>query len=220
MRWDEWIKTRILPILPKVTYSPIEDVMRTLATLIKEGKFDHIGLSEVSEKTIRRAAKIHPVTIVEVEFSLWSTEIKTNGVLDACNQLGIKIIAYSPLGRGILSGKWDKPEDVPESLKQAFPRYSDENFEENKKFVEMVKEIGKKKNASPAQVAIKWILTQGDGNIIPIPGATTAKRVSENMAAAELELTEEELAAINKFVETTEVKGGRYAAAHEASLWG
>ena len=193
--------------------------MRTLATLIKEGKFNHIGLSEVSEKTIRRAAKIHPVATVEVEFSLWSTEIKTNGVLDACNELDIKIIAYSPLGRGILSGKWDKPEDVPETLK-AFPRYSDENFEENKKFVEMVKEIGKKKNASPAQVAIKWILTQGNGNIIPIPGATTVQRVKENMAAADVELTEDELMAINKFVETTEVKGGRYAAAHEASLWG
>ena len=194
--------------------------MRTLATLITEGKFSHIGLSEVSEKTIRRAAKIYPVTTVEIEFSLWSTEIKTNGVLDACNELGIKIIAYSPLGRGILSGKWDKPEDVPVALKQAFPRYSDENFEENKKFLEMVKEIGKKKKATPAQVAIKWILTQGNGNIIPIPGATTAQRVSENMAAADIDLTEEELAAINKFVETTEVKGGRYAAAHEASLWG
>jgi len=194
--------------------------MQTLATLITEGKFSHIGLSEVSEKTIRRAAKIYPVTTVEIEFSLWSTEIKTNGVLDACNELGIKIIAYSPLGRGILSGKWDKPEDVPVALKQAFPRYSDENFEENKKFLEMVKEIGKKKKATPAQVAIKWILTQGNGNIIPIPGATTAQRVSENMAAADIDLTEEELAAINKFVETTEVKGGRYAAAHEASLWG
>jgi len=194
--------------------------MRTLATLIKEGKFNHIGLSEVSGKTIRRAAKIHPITTVEVEFSLWSTEIKTNGVLDACNELGIKIVAYSPLGRGILSGKWDKPEDVPETLKQAFPRYSDENFEENKKFVELVKEIGKKKNASPAQVAIKWILTQGNGNIIPIPGATTSQRVKENMAAVDVQLTEVELAAINKFVETTEVKGGRYAAAHEASLWG
>jgi pyridoxine 4-dehydrogenase len=194
--------------------------MQTLAGFIEEGKFSYIGLSEVSTQTIRRAAKVHPVATVEVEFSLWSTEIKTNGVLDACNELGIKIVAYSPLGRGILSGKWEKPEDVPEALKNAFPRYSDENFEENKKFVELVKKIANAKHATPAQVALKWILTQGNGNIIPIPGATRAERVKENTNAAYLELTKEELATINEFVETTEAKGGRYAKAHEAALWG
>lgn len=201
-------------------HRPIEEVVQTLAELKKEGKFDHIGLSEVSAQTIRRAAKVHPITTVEIEFSLFSTEIKTNGVLDACNELGIKLIAYSPLGRGILSGKWEKPEDVPQALKNVSPRYSDENFAENKRFLEVIREIAAKKNTSSAQVAIAWILTQGNGNIIPIPGATRAGRVEENCAAANLELTEDELAVINKFVETTEVKGGRYPKAAEASLWG
>jgi pyridoxine 4-dehydrogenase len=144
----------------------------------------------------------------------------TNGVFEACNELGIKIVAYSPLGRGILSGRWETPEDVPEALKQMYPRYSDENFEDNKKFVQMIRNVAEKKSATPAQVALKWILTQGNGIIIPIPGATRADRVNENMASANIELTDEELMAINKFIETTEVKGGRYAADHEDMLWG
>jgi pyridoxine 4-dehydrogenase len=220
LRWAELTKTCISPFYDKFNYSPIEQVIETLAGLIKEGKFDYIGLSEVSAATIRRAAKIHPITTVEVEFSLFSTEIKTNGVLEACIENGIKIVAYSPLGRGILSGKWEKPEDVPEALKKSFPRYSDENFQENKKFVELVKQIGAKKGATPAQVALKWILTQGNGNIIPIPGATRADRVNENTGAADLVLTQDELAAIDHFVETTDVKGGRYAEAFVSGLWG
>jgi aryl-alcohol dehydrogenase-like predicted oxidoreductase len=129
-------------------------------------------------------------------------------------------VAYSPLGRGILSGKWEKPEDVPEALKEGFPRYSDENFQENKRFVDLVKQIGEKKGATPAQVALKWILTQGNGNIIPIPGATRADRVKENTGAADLILTQDELAAIDQFVEATDVKGGRYAEAFVSDLWG
>jgi len=185
--------------------------MGTLARFIKEGKFNHIGLSEVSASTIRRAAKVHPITTVEVEFSLWSIDILKNGVFEACQENNIVVAAYSPLGRGILSGKWEKPEDVPQSLKAQFPRYADENFEENKKFLDYVKAIAKKKNVSPAQIALKWILTQGKGKIIPIPGATRAERVTENCAAAEIELTKEELDEINDFVQTTEVKGGRYS---------
>ena len=199
--------------------SSIEDTITTLAGFIKEGYFTHISLSEVGPQTIRRAAKVHPITMVEVEFSLWSSDIKTNGVLDACKELGIHIAAYSPLGRGILSGIWRKPEDVPETLKKQFPRYSDENFETNVKFVEKIREIGDRKNATPAQVALKWILTQGEGIIIPIPGATRRDRVLENTSAASLELSDQELAEINRFVEITEVKGGRYAPDHEAFLW-
>jgi len=185
--------------------------MKTLGGFIKEGKFNHIGLSEVSAATIRKATQAHPITTVEVEFSLWSTEIVTNGVLEACKELGITIIAYSPLGRGILSGKWEKPEDVPKSLKEQFPRYADENFEDNKKFLDYVKTIAKKKGVSPAQIALNWITTQGKGMIIPIPGATRAERVKENCAAADVELTKEELDEINHFIQTTEVKGKRYA---------
>jgi pyridoxine 4-dehydrogenase len=218
LRWVELIG-RGISHSSRINNRPIEEVIQTLSGFIKEGKFSHIGLSEASAETIRKAAKVHPISTVEVEFSLWSTEIKTNGVLDACQDLGIKIIGYSPLGRGILTGKFESPADVPEDLKRQFPRYADENFEENKKFVTFIKEIANRKRVSTAQVALKWILTQADGIIIPIPGATRAERVQENIDSANVDLTKMELDEINRFVETTEAKGGRYAEAHESALF-
>ena len=220
MRWV--VLTKACISLPEciIDGSSIEDTVTTLAGFIKEGYFTHISLSEVGPQTIRRAAKVHPITMVEIEFSLWSTDIQTNGVLDTCKELGIHIAAYSPLGRGILSGRWTKPEDVPQTLKDQYPRYSDENFETNVKFVEKIKEIGERNHATPAQVALKWIVIQGEGIIIPIPGATRKDRVLENTEAASLDLSEKELTEINHFVEITEVKGGRYAADHEHMLWG
>jgi pyridoxine 4-dehydrogenase len=189
-------------------------VVETLAGFIKEGKFSHIGLSEVTAGTIKKAIKVHPITTVEVEFSLWSIDILTNGVFEICQQNNIAIVAYSPLGRGILSGKWEKSEDVPKSLREQYPRYADENFEDNKKFLDYVKFVAEKKNASPAQIALKWVLMQGKGVVIPIPGATREERVKENCAAADVELTKEEFEEMNNFVQTTEVKGARYNAEH------
>src|ERR1700736_5400173 len=141
---------------------PVEETMAALMQLVKEGKFDHIGLSEVSAATIRRAAKVAPVATVEIEFSLWSTEEKTIGVIDTCNELGITIVAYSPLGRGMPSGKWETKEDVPKHMRNSYPRYSDENFEHNKAFVTQLQKIAKQKGATAAQVAIKWVLAQGE----------------------------------------------------------
>jgi len=192
--------------------------MKTLAQLIKEGKFDHIGLSEVSANTIRRAVKVHPVATVEIEYSIWATEAKDNGVLAACKDLGIAVIAYSPLGRGILTGSWKTKEDAPQWLRARFPRFSDENFEHNMKFVHFLQDIANRKGVTPGQVAIKWVLTVDD-HIIPIPGASAVERVQENMGAADVELTQEELDDINKFVETADVKGGRYASQQEALLF-
>lgn len=191
-----------------------------MAGFIKEGKFDYIGLSECSAETIRRAHKVHPIAAVEVEFSLSVTDILTNGVLETCNELGIKVIAYSPLGRGILSGAWNKPSDVPTALREHSPRYTDENFEENKKFVEFVRQIAEKKGATPAQVSLKWIIVMGKGNIVPIPGATKPGRVKENTDARRIELSKDEVESINKFVEQTEVKGDRYPAFLKHTLWG
>jgi pyridoxine 4-dehydrogenase len=180
-----------------------------LAELIKEGKFNHIGLSEVSASSIRRAAKIHPIATVEIEYSLWATEAKANGVLDTAKELGIAIIAYSPLGRGLLAGKFKTVDDVPAEIRQRFPRFSEENFEHNLTFIRKVEDFATRKGATPAQIAIQWVLSIDD-HVIPIPGATSLSRVEENMGAANVKLTKEELDELNQFAETAEVRGGRY----------
>jgi aryl-alcohol dehydrogenase-like predicted oxidoreductase len=199
--------------------SPIETSISALAELVKEGKIDHIGLSEVSAESIRRAAKVHPIAAVETEYSLWSTEARENGVLDAAKELGITIIAYSPLGRGILTGAWESPSDVPQTIRRMYPRYSDENFAVNLRFVDFLSKMAKRKGATPAQLAIQWVVSQGD-NIIPIPGSTAGHRIEENNGAAEVRFTEEELAEIEQFITETEVKGERYGAHQQAFLWG
>ena len=186
--------------------------------MVKEGKFDHIGLSEVSADSIRRAHKVHPIAAVEIEYSLWATEAKANGVLDAAKELGIAIIAYSPVGRGMLTGKWRTFEDVPKLYRERFPRFSQENFEHNLQFLHIVEKIAKEKGATPAQVAIKWVLAV-DSHLIPIPGAVSVGRVKENMAAYNIELTKDELAELNRFVEQAEVRGGRYGREHEKYLF-
>jgi len=198
---------------------PIETTMEILGKLINEGKFNHIGLSECSASTIRRAAKIQPIATVEIEYSLWSIEAKTNGVLQACQDLNIAVIAYSPLGRGILAGKWSTPDDVPAHIRQNMPRYSDENFETNRKFVTFLQGIAERKGVTTAQIAIAWVLTVGE-NMIPIPGATAVTRVEENMGAAAVTLTPDELNEINQFAETTEAKGDRYGERYQKHLWG
>lgn len=190
-----------------------------MAQLVKEGKFDHIGLSEVSAASIRRAAKIHPIATVEIEYSLWATEPKTNGVLETAKELGIVIIAYSPLGRGMLAGKFKTREDIPAPVRDRWPRFSKENFEHNIKFLHKLEEIAEQKGVTTAQLAIKWVMTVDD-NIIPIPGATTLGRVEENMGATDVKFTKAELDELNNFVETTEAKGGRYGAHQEQYLFG
>jgi len=189
---------------------PIEDVMRTMSELIKEGKFKYIGLSEVSAETIRRAQKIHPITAVEVEYSLFSCDPEVNGVLDACKELNIVLVAYSPVARGFLTGEIKTPDDLPDGdIRKSLDRFQPGNFEENLKLVELVQKQAEKKGVTPAQLSIAWIKTQSH-NIVPIPGSTTPSRALENSRSADITFTQMEYEEIRKMIDSFQVKGGRY----------
>jgi len=191
---------------------PIEETVGYLAELVKEGKIGGIALSEVSAQTIRRAAKVHPIVCVEVEGSMFSLDIWENGVAEACKELGIPIAAYSPLGRGMLTGKVRSRADIPEGdMRRHFPRYSDENFVHNLELVKKVEALAKDKGCTPAQLSLAWVKHMGDTKsqlIIPIPGATTEERVNENFKMVTLDQNEFE--EINHFLEGFETKGDRY----------
>lgn len=192
---------------------PIEETISAMAEYVKAGKLGGISLSEVSAKTIRRAAKVHKISAVEVEFSLWCTEILENGVAEACAELDIPIIAYSPLGKGFLTGQIRSINDIPEdSFLRSFPRFQPDVFDENIKLLNEVEKLASKKGCSPAQIAIGWVLAQNgkDGmpQFLPIPGATTAERISENMKPAQL--TSEDLAIIDDIIKSMPVIGTRY----------
>ncbi|CAN8098699.1 unnamed protein product [Discula destructiva] len=190
----------------KVTFAEIQKY-------IDAGKLGGISLSEVSAQTIHDAVKITSVKAVEVELSLFSTDVLENGVAAACAQYGIPLVAYSPLSRGMLTGDIKSIDDLPEGdIRRHFPRFSPQNFEHNITLVHRVMELAEKKGATPGQVAIAWTraLSRRPGmpTIIPIPGATTADRVTENSKL--VELTEEEMAVIDELLEKMDVKGARY----------
>ncbi|TKA64187.1 hypothetical protein B0A55_10415 [Friedmanniomyces simplex] len=190
---------------------PIEETVGAIAEYVKAGAVGSIGLSECSAATIRRAVAVHPIAAVEIELSLFATDIFGNGVAAACAELGIPLIAYSPLGKGILTGQLRKPEDVTEGdYRRFFPRFQAEALEENVKLVDEVKAVAERKGCTVAQVAIAWVAARGKKlgvPVVPIPGATTVTRMRENTAAAEL--TDEELKEIDGVLENAEVKGGR-----------
>jgi len=195
---------------------PVEETVGYLAEYVKAGKLGGISLSEVNANTIRKAAKVHKISAVEVEFSLFATDILTNGVADACAELGIPIVAYSPLGRGFLTGQYQSYDDLPEdSMLRHFPRFQKDVFDENLKLVHEVESIAAKKGVKPSQIAIGWVLAQSGKNglpeFIPIPGATTSARIEENMGAAEL--NDEEMAAIGDILKKFVPIGTRYPAA-------
>jgi len=172
-----------------------------------------VALSEVSEATIRRAAKVTKIAAVEVELSLWSTHIFENGVAAACAELGIPIIAYSPVGKGMLSGHIKSLDDIPkDDMRRLYPRFSAENFSANLKLVDQVKELADKRGCTPAQLAINWTRSiskkPGMPQIIPIPGSTLDIRVGEN--ALVFDLSDEEMSAIDKILATSAVTGNRY----------
>ncbi len=200
----------------------IEDTVAAMAELVKEGKVRYLGLSECSERTIRRAHKIHPIAAVQVEYSLFSLDIEREeiGVKKACDELGITIVAYSPLGRGLLTGQFKSRSDFqPDDKRLYFPRFSEENFPNNLKLFERVSELAKKKGVTPGQLALAWVLKQGE-NVIPIPGTRQLKNLEENWAALKVEFTEEELKEIREVAETAEVKGERYGADRIALCFG
>jgi len=193
---------------PKV---PIEETVKAMAQLKAEGKIKYLGLSEAAAATIRKAHAVHPITVIEAEFSLWSLHLRED-VIPTMRELGITLLAYSPLGRGFLTGEIKKPEDIPENdFRRHVPRFMGEHFEHNMQLVAAVEKIAKQKGVTNAQLALAWILAQGN-DIIPIPGTTNPGRLLENLKAAEVKLSKEELAEIESILAKFEVKGTRYDA--------
>jgi pyridoxine 4-dehydrogenase len=194
--------------------TPIEETMRALGLLIKEGKIKGIGLSEVKADTIRRAAKVHPITQVEVELSLWSPDILHNGVVKTCAELGVLIIAYAPLSRGGLTNLPEKEEDLSPHLKM-YPRFRGDAWQANRQLTQEVQKLAAEKKCSVPQIAISWVRAQsernGNGVIIPIPGAEKPEWVAEN--CQKIHLTEEDLQNLDKILERIPIQGGRYGQA-------
>ena len=195
---------------------PIEDVAGAVRDLISEGKVKHFGLSEPGVQTLRRAHAVQPVTAVQNEYSLWWRAVETNGIIDACDELGIGFVPYSPLGKGFLTGAMSK--DVPAGdFRASIPRFQPEAMEKNQAFVELLKRVAAEKGATPAQVALAWLLAQRP-YIVPIPGTTKLHRLEENIGAANVELTASDLAEINDGASHIQPEGDRYAPAQMAMV--
>lgn len=189
--------------------TPIEDTVGAMSRLVEEGKVRHLGLSEASAETIRRAHAVHPIAALQSEYSLWTRDVESE-ILPVCRELGIGFVAYSPLGRGFLTGSFDKLEDLPEGdRRRQFPRFSEENFRQNMRLVERVREIASEKSCEPAQLALAWVLAHGR-DVVPIPGTKRRKYLEQNAGAVGVELTAEELSRIEEALSEHEVAGARY----------
>jgi aryl-alcohol dehydrogenase-like predicted oxidoreductase len=189
--------------------TPIEETVGSMAQLVQEGKIRHIGLSEASPQTLRRAVKVHPITALQTEYSLWSREPEDE-ILAACRELGVGFVAYSPLGRGFLTGQFTRFEDFPEDDYRRFsPRFQGENFQKNLHLVRRVEEIAEEKGCKPAQLALAWVLAQ-DKNIVPIPGTKRRKYLEDNVAALEVQLSAEDLRRIDEIFPAGAAAGLRY----------
>jgi len=187
----------------------IEETVGTMAELVEAGKVRHIGLSEASSETIRRAHAVHPVTALQTEYSLWTRDPE-DGIFPTVRELGIGFVAYSPLGRGFLSGRVTSPDDLdPDDFRRRNPRFQGDNFDRNLELVERVREIAEEKDVTPAQLALAWVLRQGD-DIVPIPGTKRAHYLEENARAAEVELSDEDLARIEDAFPKGATSGERY----------
>ena len=192
---------------------PLEETMNAMAEYIKDGRLGGISLSEVTEDQIRKAEKLHKIAAVEVELSLHSPDILHNGVAKTCAELDIPLIAYSPMGRGLLTATFSKPEDIDKSdIRHRLPRFKAENMGKNAAMGQEIQEVARSKGCTPAQVALAWVRSHsgkgGFGTIIPIPGSTTKERAVEN--STEVTLSDEELKEIEEIRKKTEVAGGRY----------
>jgi aryl-alcohol dehydrogenase-like predicted oxidoreductase len=189
--------------------TPIEETIGAMAQLVQEGKIRHIGLSEASPQTLRRAVKVHPIAALQTEYSLWSRDPEEE-ILPTCRELGVGFVAYSPLGRGFLTGQFTRLEDLPaDDYRRNSPRFQGENFQKNLDLVHRVEEIAKQKNCKPAQLALAWVLAQGK-DIVPIPGTKRRKYLEENVAALDVKLTEEDLRRIDEIFFTGAAAGPRY----------
>jgi aryl-alcohol dehydrogenase-like predicted oxidoreductase len=192
--------------------TPIEDTVGALADLVRQGKVRYIGLSEVGPGIIRRAHKVHPVTAVQTEYSIWERGVETK-VLPALRELGIGLVAYSPVGRGFLTGKIKAPADLDETdFRRTNPRFQSENFTHNLALVELTKKIASATHATPAQVALAWVLRRGS-DIVPIPGTRHVAYLEENTKAADLDIPDSQWSALGDALASFQVAGLRYAEA-------
>jgi aryl-alcohol dehydrogenase-like predicted oxidoreductase len=190
--------------------TPIEETIGAMADLVKAGKVRYIGMSEAAPETIRRAAKVHTITALQTEYSLWSREPEDE-LLKTVRELGIGFVAYSPLGRGFLTGRFQKPEDIPaDDSRRNFPRFQGDNFYKNLELVQRVKEIAEEKDVTPGQLALAWVLAQGE-DIVPIPGTKHVEYLQENIQALTIELTAEDLQHLDEAAPKGTTAGPRYA---------
>lgn len=189
--------------------TPIEETVGAMAELVKAGKVRYLGLSEAGAETIRRAHKVHPITALQTEYSLWTRDPE-DGILQACRELGIGFVAYSPLGRGFLTGRFKSVNDFPaDDYRQHSPRFQGENFQKNLDLVKKIESLAKQKGATASQLAIAWVLAQGE-DIVPIPGTKRRKYLDENLGAADITLSAEELREIDEIAPKGVAAGQRY----------
>jgi aryl-alcohol dehydrogenase-like predicted oxidoreductase len=191
--------------------TPIEDTIGAMAALVKAGKVRHLGLSEAAPATIRRAAKVHPIAALQTEYSLWTREVEDE-VLPTVRSLGIGFVAYSPLGRGFLTGRFKTPDDLPaDDSRRNMPRFQGDNFQKNLELVKAIEEMAAAKRCTPGQLAIAWVMRQGD-DIVPIPGTKRIKYLDENLGAESVRLTADDLARIDEILPPGSASGERYGA--------
>lgn len=196
---------------------PIEDVVGVLANLQAQGKIKHIGLSEAAASTVRRAAAVAPIAALQSEYSIWEREVEEE-ILPTCRELGIGFVPYSPLGRGFLTGTVTRAEDLPEGdYRRNDPRYQEDNYDANMRIVGVVKAVAERRGASPAQVALAWLLAQGP-DVVPIPGAKRRVTLEDSMAAAEVVLTADDVAEISAVAPVGATSGPRYRPAGMATV--
>ncbi|WP_266156316.1 aldo/keto reductase [Dyella silvatica] len=189
---------------------PIEETVGAMAELVQAGKVRYLGLSEASAQTLERAHAVHPISALQSEYSLWTRDPEQNGMLDACRRLGVGLVPYSPLGRGFLTGEITRPEDFAEDdYRRNSPRFQGENFARNLALVEKVKALATRKACTPAQLALAWVLAQGD-DIVPIPGTKRRKYLEQNLAALDVTLSSTDLADITAVFPTDAIAGSRY----------
>ena len=189
--------------------TPIEETVGAMAQLVKEGKVRYLGLSEAGAQTLRRAHAVHPITALQNEYSLWTRDPEDK-MLPTCRELGIGLVAYSPLGRGFLTGRFKKFDDLPaDDYRRVSPRFQGENFQRNLDLVKRLEELAAQKHCTPSQLALAWVLAQGK-DIVPIPGTKQRKYLEENVAAAEIKLTASDLKQISEVAPVGVAAGPRY----------
>jgi len=196
---------------------PIEETVGAMAELVKQGKVRYLGLSEAGVETLRRASRVHPISALQSEYSLWTRDPE-DGVLAACRELGIGLVAYCPLGRGFLTGQLKRFEDLaPDDYRRYSPRFQGENFARNLELVKRVEAIAREKRCTPGQLALAWVLAQGD-DVVPIPGTKRRKYLEENAAACDVALSAEDRRRLDELTARGAVAGERYPAAMMASI--